>query len=77
MRKEFSIERREGRERERQRRERKRTDSGSGRGGAALDGGGAAEEDEAGAVGFSSGDGGESVGAAWARGVVVGVPVSL
>ena len=53
------------------------TDAGGRGGGAALDCGGTAEEDEAGAVRFGGGDGGESVTAAGAGRVVVGVPVAL
>lgn len=54
-------------------------EGGGGRGvrGGALDGGGAAEEDEAGAVALGGGDGGEGVAAARTRGVVGAVPAGL
>ena len=52
------------------------TDAGNG-GAASLDGSGAAEEDEARAVGFGGGNGGEGVAAARPRRVLVGVPAGL
>jgi hypothetical protein len=64
-------------EEEEEEEERKLTNAWEGESGGALDGCGATEEDEAGAVVLGGGHGGEGMAAPWARGVLRSLPAGL